>query len=152
MRKSTLPMILMVLTVLTTGCEPRGNDDTQSARPVHCDVVADSPARVEKTDQFAGVVRFRCATPGAEQLNLRMRVERQDGEKWHTVATATHTVTGRDNYAAELKYQSRTVTGKCATGVFRTVVDWSRVSRKDVVEDTLESPTMRDPCRVPIFG
>lgn len=145
-------MLLVVLTTLTMGCEPRGNDDAESTRPVHCDVVADSPFKLEKTEQFAGVVRFRCSTPGAEQLNLKIRVERQDGEKWHTVVAKDYTLTGKDTYAAELKYQSREAVAKCSTGVFRTVVDWSRISRKNTIADNLESPSMKDPCRTPIFG
>jgi hypothetical protein len=152
MRKATLATLLVVLTTLTMGCEPRGNGGGESNRPVHCDIVADSPLRKEKTEQFTGIVRFRCGDPGAERLTLRIRVERQDGEKWHTVAAKDYTLSGRDSYAAELKYQSRDVAAKCSTGVYRTVVSWARVSRGSTSEGDLESPTMRDPCRTPIFG
>jgi hypothetical protein len=152
MRKATLPTLLVVLTTLTMGCEPRGNGEGESGRPVHCDIVADSPQVVKKTDQFTGVVRFRCGHPGAERLTLKIRVERQDGEKWHTVTTKDYTLNGLDSYAAELKYQSRDATAKCSTGVYRTVVSWSRASRGDTATGNQQSPTMRDPCRTPIFG
>ncbi|BCJ72616.1 hypothetical protein CS0771_21600 [Catellatospora sp. IY07-71] len=152
MRKATIPVILMLLTALSAGCEPRGNDDKEQTKPVHCTVVVDGPKADEKRANFAGRVRYRCATPGAERLTLKIRIEKRDGEKWRSVATATHTLKGKQTYAAELKYESKALSLSCRTGTFRTVVDWSRTSRKDTEGDNLISGSVKDPCRPPLFG
>lgn len=152
MRKATLPLVFVLLTALSAGCEPRGNDDTESTKPVHCTVIVDGPKADEKRAKFAGSVRYRCATPGAEKLILKIRLERRDGDKWRSVASATHTLRGKTTYAAELKYQSKALSIDCRTGTFRTVVDWSRTSRKDTEGDNLISGAVKDPCRAPLFG
>jgi hypothetical protein len=54
---------------------------------------------------------------------------------------------GEQTFAAGLKYQSRTIELGCATGTYRTVVDWSRVSRKNTKGDNLVSGSMREPCK-----
>ncbi|MFD0596032.1 hypothetical protein ACFQZ4_30205 [Catellatospora coxensis] len=63
-----------------------------------------------------------------------------------------HTLKGKQTYAAELKYQSKDLSLTCRSGTFRTVVDWSRTSRKDTEGDNLISGAVKDPCRPPIFG
>jgi hypothetical protein len=152
MRKATIPLVFVLLTALSAGCEPRGNDDTASTKPVHCTVIVDGPKADEKRTEFAGRVRYRCATPGAEKLTIKIRLERRDGEKWRSVASATHNLKGKQTYAAELKYQSKDLKLSCRTGTFRTVVDWSRTSRKNTEGDNLISGSVKDPCRAPLFG
>ncbi|GIG00717.1 hypothetical protein [Catellatospora citrea] len=152
MRKLTIPVVFVLLTALSSGCEPRGNDDRESTKPVHCTVVVDGPKAAEDRDSFAGRVRYRCATPGAESLVLKIKIERRDGDVWRSVASRTHTLKGKATYAAELKYQSKDLSISCRTGTFRTVVDWSRTSRKDTEGDNLISGAVKDPCRPPIFG
>ncbi len=140
----TVLTALTVLTITTAGCEPHS---TQSTGPVHCHVMADTPKRVAEGDKIVGTVRFRCETPGAEELTLKVKLEKRDGEQWRSASSQNYTFKGKDTYAAPLKYQSRTLEIGCATGTFRTVVDWSRTSKKDTKGDNLISGSMRDPCK-----
>ncbi|MDI1459681.1 hypothetical protein QEZ54_01745 [Catellatospora sp. KI3] len=153
MRKAIAPMLLVLVTVLGAGCEPRGNDDASATKPVHCTVVADGPKKNEETGKVSGQVRYRCATPGAERLTLKIRIEKRQGDsdKWSTVATKTYTLKGKQTYAPELKYEARDVTMSCREGSYRTVVDWSRTSRKDTEGDNLISGAVKDPCKPKIF-
>jgi hypothetical protein len=137
-------MALTLLTVSSAGCEPRSTD---TGAPVDCTVVVDTPVKVDKAERMAGTVRFRCENPGAEVLTLKTRLERKDGEQWRAAASRTFTVKGEQTFAAGLKYQSRTIELGCATGTYRTVVDWSRVSRKNTKGDNLVSGSMREPCK-----
>jgi hypothetical protein len=114
---------------------------------VGCTVVADTPAATEKLDKIIGKVRFRCDSPGAENLTLKIRVERNTGDQWHSARSQTFSVKGADTLAPGLKYQSREVQLGCGTGSFRTVVDWSRVSRGDTKGDNLISGSMPQPCQ-----
>lgn len=143
MRKATLSTALALLTIMSTGCEPRG---TQSG-PVVCTVVADTPAKVRDQERMTAKVRFRCEAPGADELTIKLRFERRNGERWHSVASRTYTFKGKDTYAQGLKYNSREIVIKCGTGTFRTVVDWSRRSEGNTKSDNLVSGTMRDPCK-----
>lgn len=143
MGKTTVLLALTLLTVSSDGCEPRSTD---TGGPVVCTVVVDTPAKVENADKMAGTVRFRCETPGAETLTLKAKLEKRDGEQWHTAVSRTFTLRGEETFAAGLKYQSRTLELNCSTGTYRTVVDWSRISRKDTKGDNLVSGSMRDPC------
>lgn len=152
MRNATLPTVFLLLITFTAACEPRGHNDAQGTKPVHCTVIVDGPVKAETANRISGRVRFRCAVPGAEKLVLKIKLEQRDGERWHTVATKSHTLAKKQNYAAELKYESRDVSANCAGGTYRTVVDWSRTSRKDTEGDNLISGTVRDPCKPRIFG
>jgi len=151
MRKAIAPMLLVLVTAFAAGCEPRGNDDAISTKPVHCTVVVDGPRKNEDTGKISGQVRYRCATPGAEKLTLKIRIERRDGEKWSTVASHTYTLKGKQTYAPELKYEAKDVSMGCREGSFRTVVDWSRTSRRDTEGDNLISGAVRDPCKPRLF-
>jgi hypothetical protein len=142
---------VLVVAVLAA-CQPSGNRPPASAKPIHCTVIVDGPKRAESTDKISGRVRFRCGAPGAEVLTLKVRIEKSSGEKWATVGSNTITLKGKQTVAAELKYQARDAVAGCSAGTFRTVVDWSRKSRKDTDGDNLISGTVRDPCKPPIFG
>lgn len=144
MRKATLLIAFLLLTSMSTGCDP---DTTTGERPVHCEVLVDSPVKADNADKMVGKVRFNCDKPGAEKLTLSMKLEKRDGDKWHTVASATHTARGLDTHAAGFEHQSRLIELKCGAGVYRTVVDWSRVSRKNTKGDNLVSGVVRDPCQ-----
>ena len=96
---------------------------------------------------MAGTIRFRCESPGAEVLTLKAKLERKDGEQWRTAVSRTFTLKGQDTFAPGLKYQSRAIDLNCATGTYRTVVDWSRVSRSNTKGDNLVSGSMREPCK-----
>ncbi|WP_162907207.1 hypothetical protein [Allorhizocola rhizosphaerae] len=109
--------------------------------------MADAPARVSDGDKIVGTVRFRCENPGAEVLTLKVKLEKRDGTNWRSAVSETFTLRGKDTYAAPLKYQSRQLEVGCATGTFRTVVDWSRTSKNNTKSDNLVSGTMRDPCK-----
>lgn len=135
--------LLIALSLLTTGCEPR---DTESG-PVVCTVIADSPKRADDGERMYGQVRFRCESPGAEVLTLKVTLEKRDGASWRAVSSKTFTVKGKQTYASGLKYQSRQIETDCATGSFRNVVDWSRTSKKDTRGDNLVSGSMKDPCK-----
>jgi hypothetical protein len=143
MGKTTVLLALTLLTVSSAGCEPRSTD---TGNPVVCTVVVDTPAKVENADKMAGTVRFRCEAPGAETLILKARLEKKDGDQWHTAAARAFALRGEQTFAAGLKYQSRTIELSCATGIYRTVVDWSRVSRNNTKGDNLVSGSMREPC------
>lgn len=139
--------VLLALTLLTTSaaeCEPRSTD---TASPVVCTVVVDTPAKVDDAERMAGTVRFRCENPGAEVLTLKTRLEKKNGERWSTAVSKTFTVRGEQTFAPGLKYQSRTIELGCASGTYRTVVDWSRVSRGNTKSDNLVSGPMREPCK-----
>jgi len=113
---------------------------------VVCTVVVDTPAKVEGAERMAGTVRFRCENPGAEVLTLKTRLEKKNGQGWTTAVSRTFTLRGEQTYAPGLKYQARTIELNCASGTFRTVVDWSRVSRSNTKGDNLVSGSMREPC------
>ena len=144
MGKSTVLLALTLLTVSSAGCEPRSTD---TGVPVVCTVVVDTPAKMDNAERMAGTVRFRCENPGAEVLTLRTRLERKNGEQWTTAVSRTFTIRGEATFAPGLKYQSRTIELGCATGTYRTVVDWSRVSRGNTKGDNLVSGPMREPCK-----
>lgn len=135
---------------LASACEPSRSTPSAS-KPIHCTVVVDGPKRYEGTNVISGRARFRCATPGAQPLTLKIRIEKASGEKWNTVATKSFTLKGKETVADELKYQERAVTIKCAEGSFRTIVDWTRTSRGDKEGDNLVSGSVRDPCKS-LFG
>jgi len=143
MGKATVILALGLLTVSAAGCEPRRTD---TGGPVVCTVVVDTPVKVEKANKMSGTVRYRCESPGAETLTLKLRLEKRDGEQWHSAVSRTFTLKGQETYAPGLKYQSRQIELNCAAGTYRTVVDWSRVSRKNTKGDNLVSGSMRDPC------
>jgi hypothetical protein len=145
MRKLRPVFAFLLLTPLVTACEPTSRSGT---RPVHCEVVVDAPEKPDNASKIVGTVRFSCDNPGAEKLTLKMQLQRKDGEQWHTVASVTYTVKGADTHASGWDRRSRTVEAKCADGVYRTVVDWSRVSRGDTKGDNLESGVRRDPCQI----
>ena len=149
MPRSTVPVVLMLLTASLAGCEPRGNTSTSSEKPVHCTVIADGPKRTTDGDAFFSRVRFRCATPGAQPLAITLRIEQRvgDSESWRTVAKESFTLRGSDTVAAELKYKSRDATLSCRLGSFRTVVDWARTSRGAKDSDNLVSGAVKDPCK-----
>jgi len=143
MRKTTLLMTLTLFTILTTGCEPRGTE----TGPVVCTVVVDTPTKAKEQQKMVGNARFRCEAPGADVLTVKVRLEKRNGERWNSVASKTYTMKGQQTLAQGLKYQTRDVIVNCSSGVFRTVVDWSRTSRKHTKGDNLVSGTMRDPCK-----
>lgn len=145
MRKVSSVFALLLLTTSSAACEPTSSSGT---RPVHCEVIIDAPAKADNADKIAGTVRFSCDSPGAEKLTLKMQLQRKDGEQWHTVASANYTVKGADTHASGWDRKSRTVTAACAVGVYRTMVDWSRVSRGDTKGDNLISGNTPDPCRL----
>lgn len=143
MRNPSVVMAFVLLTILTAACEP----ESAEAGPVDCAVVADPPSRVRDANRIEAKVRFRCEQPGAEVLSLDLRLQKQDGEQWHTVESRKFTLRGEDTHAPELKYQSRQITINCASGSYRTVVDWERRSRRNTKGDNLESGTTPDPCK-----
>lgn len=148
MPRSTVPVALAVLAVLLTACQPAGNAASSSTRPVHCTVVVDGPERVENANRFVGRVRYRCGQPGAAILTIKIRIEqRGSNDRWRTVTSKSYTLKGAQTVAQELKYQSKEIALSCRTGVFRTVVDWSRTSRGDKEGDNLVSGSMTDPCK-----
>jgi hypothetical protein len=102
---------------------------------------------VDNAERMFGVVRFRCENPGAEVLTLKTRLERKDGDQWRAAVSRTFTLRGLETFAPGLKYLSRTVELSCADGTYRTVVDWSRVSRSNTKGDNLVSGSMREPCK-----
>ena len=112
-----------------------------------CTVVVDTPAKVDNAERMVGTVRFRCENPGAEVLTLRTRLERKDGDQWRSAVSRTFTLRGQETFAPGLKYQARTLELSCADGTYRTVVDWSRVSRNNTKGDNLVSGSMREPCK-----
>jgi hypothetical protein len=143
MGKATVLLALTLLTVSSAGCEPRSVD---TGNPVVCTVVVDTPIKAENADKIVGTVRYRCENPGAEVLTLKTRLDKKDGDKWHSVTSKTFTLKGKETFAPGLKYQSRQVELKCAPGTYRTVVDWSRRSRKNTKGDNLVSGSMMNPC------
>ena len=148
MPRSTVPVALVALAALLTACQPAGSTASSSTRPVHCTVVVDGPERVEDTNRFVGQVRYRCGRPGAESLTIKIRIEQQgSNDRWRTVTSKSYTLKGAQTVAAELKYQSKEIALSCRTGVFRTVVDWSRTSRGDKDGDNLVSGSMSNPCK-----
>jgi hypothetical protein len=136
-------MAFVLLTTLTAGCD---TDSTGTDRPVHCEVIVDAPEKAEDRDVILATVRFNCDKPGAEPLILVMHLEKRDGENWHTVSSKTHTVRGLDTNAKAFDHQSRSVELKCASGTYRTVVDWTRDSRGASDGDNLVSGVAKDPC------
>jgi len=145
MRNVTSVMALLLLATFSAACEPTSSS---SSRPVHCEVIVDAPEKSENAAKIVGRVRFTCDNPGAEKLTLKMQLQRKDGEQWHTVASANFTVKGADTHASGWDRHSRTVEINCADGTYRTIVDWSRVSRGDTKGDNLESGVHPDPCGV----
>ena len=144
MRKLTLIMPLVLLTMTAAEC---GTNRTNSERPVHCEVLVDGPKKAEDREVIVGNVRFNCDKPGADPLVLKIRLDKKDGDQWHTATNKTFTVRGLDTNAGAFEHQSRTIELKCGSGVFRTVVDWSRASRGVSDSDTETSGVVKDPCR-----
>ena len=143
MRKLTLLMPLVLLTMTAAEC---GSNRTNSPRPVHCEVLIDGPKKADDREIIVGMVRFNCDKPGAEPLKLTLKLDKKSGDKWHTASSKSFTVRGSDTNAGAFRHQSRTVEVRCASGVFRTVVEWSRESRGDTESDTETSGVVKDPC------
>lgn len=143
MRKATLLTAFLLFTAMSAGCEP---DGTNSERPIHCEVVVDAPEKAEDADKIVGRVRFSCDKPGAEKLILKVKLEKRDGDQWHSVGSAGFTLRGLDTHNGGWERHSREAEANCDTGVYRTVVDWSRVSRGNTRGDNLVSGVSRDPC------
>jgi len=145
MRKLSSVFAFLLLTTFVAACDP---GSTSKTRPVHCEVLVDAPEKAENADKIVGRARFNCDTPGAEKLTLKMQLQRKDGDQWHTVTTVTHTVKGMDTHASGWDHQSRTVELRCTLGTFRTVIDWTRVSRGDTTGDNLQSGNSPNPCHL----
>lgn len=143
MRKTTLLMSFLLLAPLVAGCDP---DGTNSDRPIHCEVLVDGPVKAAEAEKIVGIARFKCDRPGPETLTLKIRLEKKDGDQWHSVASTTKTLKGMETHAKGFDFQSRQAEVKCSRGVYRTVVDWTRVSRGDTEGDNLISGTAKDPC------
>jgi len=153
MPRSTVPVVLLLLAVSLTGCQPASTTAT-SERPVHCTVIADGPKKSESQNTFVGGVRFRCGSPGAQPLAMTVRIQQRvgDSDTWRTVITKSFTLRGKNTVTAELKYNAREVVLSCRTGSFRTVVDWTRTSRGDKDADNLVSGAVKDPCKTLFSG
>jgi hypothetical protein len=142
---------MTVLALLLAGCQPVDSPESAKTRPVNCTVVVDGPEKADAAERIEGRVRFRCGNPGAEKLTAKVRLEQKSGDSWKTVVSKSFTASGKQTVAAELKYQSRTVSIGCKLGTFRTVVDWTRTSRGDTEGDNLVSGAMTNPCKS-LFG
>jgi hypothetical protein len=143
MRKLSPVFAFLLLATLSAACEPA---QSRGSRPVHCEVIVDAPEKAENANKIVGTVRFTCDNPGAEKLTLKMQLQRRDGDQWHSVSSVTYTLKGADTHASGWDRHSRTVELKCADGTYRTVVDWTRVSRGDTKGDNLVSGVSPDPC------
>jgi hypothetical protein len=142
-----MPSVIAVIALVAVAAALIDDDDAPDGeRPVHCEVIVDAPEDSETAGKMAGRARFNCDAPGAEALEIKMKIERREGEQWHTVSETTHSVSGQDTNAGAFKHQSRLIEVNCGTGSFRTVLDWSRVSKGDTHGDNLVSGVRRDPC------
>lgn len=133
MRKATLLTTLALLTIMNTGCEPEGTE----TGPVVCTVVVDAPAKMEDEEKIVAGVRFRCESPGAEVLTLKVKLERRKGEQWHTVASKTFTLKGQETYAQPLEVPVPAGRGR--------LFDWDIPQRRRLVADLQEEHQGRQP-------
>lgn len=155
-RLVVLPVVTLSMLAITA-CEGRGrNTQTQNVsnpRPVHCTIMADGPKRnAEPATTIVARTRYRCDNPGAETLTLALRLERRSGSTWVSVKADTVTARGADTHAQFFKYRSHPVTLACAAGQFRTVVDWTKVSRGKTTKGTVRSGPATDPCAPRLFS
>jgi hypothetical protein len=157
MRRLVVVPVVTLSMLAITACEGRGrNTQTQNVsnpRPVHCTIMADGPKRnAEPATSIVARVRYRCDNPGAETLTLALRLERKSGGAWVSVKADTVTAHGADTHAQFFKYRSKPVTIGCTAGQFRTVVNWTKVSRNSTTRGTVRSGTSTDPCAPRLFS
>jgi hypothetical protein len=138
------PLVLLPL----AACQP---SDQISTQPVHCSVAQDPPTRDDPKTPHAIVsrVRYWCDDPGAGQLALTLRMQRQQANgRWVDVSRLSFTASGASTVrTSDLRYRSRTVSIGCTTGTFRTtVVGSASGSTTRSASYDLVGPRSIDPC------
>lgn len=147
----TVVAISVLMVIVGLACEARGRSgqarQPAQPRPVHCTIFADAPRPdADPARTMVARARFRCESPGAEVLTVHVRLERKAGIGWRSVRAQPYTMRGTQNHAPIFKYHTRQVVARCATGRYRTVVDWTRTSRGDTSSGTARSVEVNDPC------
>jgi hypothetical protein len=152
MRRLVAIVALLTSVVTASACDGNGRgtpiQQASNSRPVYCTIIADGPRRdVDKAKNIVARVRFRCDNPGAEALTLAVRLEKRDGTAWTLVGSRTFTARGEETRAESFKYRNRELTVGCATGTYRTTVQWTSRSRGQSREGTSRSAAAPKPCR-----
>jgi hypothetical protein len=132
-----------------SACQPEAM--TNSQQRIYCQVVADAPARDndQSPTRIISQVRYWCDRPGADRLNLTLRMQKQTGAgDWVNVAMRTFTVS-RGQTVREDARHSRTVWKSvwCADGIYRTVVTGSSVARSRRATYEVTTGQAVNPCR-----
>ena len=141
-----LPALLVLLCL--TGCKP---GTTGTGALVHCSVSLDrpSPDNGENPRTIVAGTRFWCDDPGADRLSLTLRLQRQNSKgTWDDAATSSFTVSGSHTVRTpDQRYQTRTVSVRCESGVFRTVIAGKASGPHTFAQSyDLTGPSTTDPC------
>ncbi|NUP74821.1 MAG: hypothetical protein HOQ07_09270 [Sinomonas sp.] len=103
MPRPIVPVALLMTFALLSACQPAGNGRNETAgKPIHCTVIVDGPKKADGAERIDGRARFRCASPGATSLTLKIQLQREAGDTWKTVSAKSYTITGKSTVAAEL--------------------------------------------------
>lgn len=139
-------LILAAVVVTKTGGRetPRATQSGASAR-VACSVSPQRPAA--KDGKIVAAAQFRCDSPGPDGLTVTVRLQRNDGGTWTTVAQDTfvsNSVYTTREESAEAR--TRRVGAPCSDGTFRTLVAASVYDNKRSTGLDETSGERKNPC------
>jgi hypothetical protein len=141
-----LPALLVVLCL--TGCRPM---TAGTGALVHCSVTLDrpSPDNRENPRTIVAGTRFWCEDPGAGRLSLTLHLQRQNSKgTWVDDSVRSFTMSGSQTVRLpDQRYQTRTLSMRCASGVFRTtVVGHASGTHTFAADYDLVGPSTTNPC------
>ena len=123
-----------------------GSTTTVSTRTVACSAVAETP--VKSSTNVVGNGRFVCDPPGADNVFMTVTMQKKaSATDWVTVATNSFHASGAAT-SSSASNGSRThgVSGGCAAGTFRTVVEMSSTSKGNSKSTKSTSGSVTNPC------
>ncbi|MFF5226413.1 hypothetical protein [Dactylosporangium sp. NPDC000521] len=148
LRNAVIAFFVILTAVVITKTGPGDRPRTASSGGDGRVVCSVSPQRpTEKGGRIVAAAQFRCDPPGPDGLTVTVRLQRNDGGTWVTVAQDTFVSnvanTTRERSAAD---RTRQVGTACADGTFRTQVEASVYDNRRSSGLSNTSGERRNPC------
>ncbi|WP_344510318.1 hypothetical protein [Dactylosporangium maewongense] len=148
LRNAVIAFFVILTAIVITKTDPGDRSPAASSgggQRVVCSVSPQRPA--EKGGRIVAAAQFRCDPPGPDGLTVTVRLQRNDGGTWVTVAQDTFVTnaayTTREHSAAA---RTRQVGTACAAGTFRTHVEANVYDNRRNSGLSNASGERRNPC------
>jgi len=136
-----------LLMITLSACQPM----SARSQMIHCNVMLDAPTRdnPQTPKTIVSGVRYWCENPGAGQLAITLRMQKQNAKgDWVDVAKTSFTAKGALTVRTDdLRYRSKTISVRCGAGTYRTMVTGKSSGAQTKTADyNLEGSPSSDPC------